>query len=438
MMTQMGTDRESFHARVQALYEGVDKSDVLGKIRAKAWDHFLELGLPSRHAETYRLVPLRHLYKGVYALLENSEPSPEKLSLAEVQPHIYPECAQSVLVFVNGSYVEALSNTTALPKQMVVTSLSTAARTYNALLGNRWGKSLMEETDPFAVLNAALHGVGGFVYLPPKTVLKSPLQILHIVDPARAGLLGAFMPRVHFYVGSQSQLKVLSTAATLSGEDYWVNQVHEFVIEEAAHVHYTNLVQEVPQAWHAQAFRAVLKRDSTLTTVAVTDGSKSVRHDYYITLAGTNCEASLYGAWVLRGVKQAHVNIVMEHQQPHCKSTQCFKGVLHDVSRSSFEGKILVRQAAQKTEAYQVNNNLVLSDKAIADSKPNLEIFADDVKATHGATVGRLDEEQLFYLRTRGFSLEAARETLLKGFYNEIIDRIPIHSVRQQAQRIAN
>jgi Fe-S cluster assembly protein SufD len=152
----------------------------------------------------------------------------------------------------------------------------------------------------------------------------------------------------------------------------------------------------------------------------------TTRHDYRVAMSGENSEALLHGLLTLKDRREAHNNILIDHQAPHCRSNQLFKGVLSDVSRSSFEGKILVRQEAQKTEAFQLNNNLLLSERANADSKPNLEIFADDVKASHGATIGQLNAEHLFYLKTRGLRDIEAKKLLVNGFCREILDLIPI------------
>jgi Fe-S cluster assembly protein SufD len=228
-------------------------------------------------------------------------------------------------------------------------------------------------------------------------------------------------------------VRLISTQKNLATSGYFVNQVSEFVIDEGAHVHYTQvLCDEHPQAWHLDAVRATLKRDSTLKTVCVTEGSTTVRTDYKIALTGENAEALLNGVCMLSDKREAHAHIFMEHQAPFCRSFQLFKSVLNDFSRSSFEGKIMVRQAAQKTEAFQLNNNLVLNDHAHADSKPNLEIFADDVKASHGATVGQLDADQLFYMKTRGFSDAEAKNLLVYGFCEQVIEMIPLPSLREE------
>ena len=215
--------------------------------------------------------------------------------------------------------------------------------------------------------------------------------------------------------------------------DCLFNLSFDLSIDEDSHVQYIQSAFDISQdSWYFDACSASLKRNSTFKTVMATAGSTSVRHDYRISLTGENAEAKLNGIWMLSDNNESHTHVLMRHQAPYCRSMQFFKGAIDDVSRSSFEGKIFVEQIAQKTEAFQLNNNLILSDHAIANSKPNLEIFADDVKASHGATVGQLDAEQLFYLKTRGYSEQAAKNLLVYGFCKEVIDLIPIPSLQQK------
>jgi Fe-S cluster assembly protein SufD len=246
------------------------------------------------------------------------------------------------------------------------------------------------------------------------------------------------MPRVNVFVGAQSDVKFVSSLHQTAINGYFINQVTDFIIEENAHVYYAQVLNhEHPQAWHFEAVRAHLKKQSMFKSVCVTEGGMTVRTDYHISLAGENAEALLNGVSMLRDKREAHTHIFIDHQAPNCRSYQLFKSVLKDFSRSSFEGKIMVRQAAQKTEAFQLNNNLLLNEHCHADSKPNLEIFADDVKASHGATVGQLDEEQLFYMRTRGFPEKAAKNLLIYGFTEQVIEMINLLSLKQMiSQRV--
>lgn len=425
MMAQPGLEQETFKHLLENLRTQAHVSDPLERIRQKAWQHFLSLGLPSRHNEVYRYIKLRHLFSQPYQLA-----SEKQLTKEQIQAWIHPECAESVIVFVNGNYVSQLSCLEALPAKVVVSSIQEAASTYGALLNNYWAKTLKEEKDAFAVLNAALHRKGVFLYVPPKTIVEAPIQILHVIHTGDQ--LQMLTPRLQVFVGTQSDVRLISTQQNLAVTSYFVNQVEEFVLEERAHVQYTQvLCAEHPQAWHLDALRATLKRESTLKTVCVTEGSLTVRTDYKILLEGERAEALLNGVAMLAEKREAHTHVFMDHQAPACRSYQLFKNVLNDFSRSSFEGKIMVRQAAQKTEAFQLNNNLLLNDYAHSDSKPNLEIFADDVKASHGSTVGQLDPEQLFYMKTRGFSDQEAKNLLIYGFCEQVIEMIPVASLRQ-------
>ncbi len=233
--------------------------------------------------------------------------------------------------------------------------------------------------------------------------------------------------------GRLAEIALSETVAEINCSGYCLNQVCDMALEDGAQVKlYSETSDLSSDAWHFNALRASLKRDARLKVVNFTDGAMTIRNDYRVMITGEGADACLNGVAMLDDKREAHTNILMDHQAPNCRSNQLFKTVLTDISRASFEGKIYVHQEAQKTEAYQLNNNLILSDKANADSKPNLEIFADDVKASHGATVGQLDEEQLFYCRTRGYSLDEARNLLVHGFCEEVIDLITIPSVHQR------
>lgn len=426
-----GTEQEAFTSFLENLRQNTVLVDSLDKIRQKSWDHFLSLKLPSRQNEAYRHVKLRQLFSQPH-----QAPGKKAIQFDQIASWIYPECRQSFLVFVNGVFKSELSCLDALPSKLVIAPLQEAMQTYGALLNNHWTKSLKEETDPFAVLNGALHHQGVFLYLPPKCSVDAPIQLLHLIDNDDQFQLT--MPRVQIFVGAHSVLQIIATQKNLNSTGYFVNQTAELVLEEGSQVNYTQILcEEHPQSWHFDALRATLKKNSILKTICVTEGSATVRNDYKITLAGENAEALLNGVWMLGEKRESHTHILIDHQAPHCRSFQLFKGVLTDFSRSSFEGKIMVRQAAQKTEAFQLNKNLVLDNRAHASSKPNLEIFADDVKASHGATVGQLDQDQLFYMKTRGFSDEEAKNLLIYGFCQQVIEMITLSSLREKINKRA-
>lgn len=426
MMTEPFLETDQFQKSLESFFKQVVLEDPLQRMRAKAWEKFLMLGLPTKKSEVFRYLNMRKLFvKELVAAI------PHQISFEAIKSAILPECQNSVIVFVNGCFSPTLSNLSALPKQVIVQALPDAIKTYGTFLKNNWEKSLKEEMDPFVVLNAALHKLGVFVYLPPKCIVETPLQILHVVQTEDAFML--LQPRVQFFLGALASLNVVSSHLHLDDRAYFINQVVDFSLEDGSQLNYTqDLSRSYNQLWHFDATRAFLKRDCLFKSVLVTEGSATTRADYRISLADENSEASLNGMWMLNGKNEAHTHVLMDHQAYGCRSLQLFKGVLNDLSRSSFEGKILVKQVAQKTEAYQLNHNLLLSDKANADSKPNLEIFADDVKASHGATVGQLDPEQIFYLESRGFLKEDAKNILIYGFCQEVVDLISIPSLKER------
>lgn len=432
MMLEPGLEQETFKLLLEKCREQNKPVESMQRLKAKAWEHYLALGLPTKKNEAYRYIKLRQLFSQTY------QPGEEiPLTENEIEQWILPESKQSVLVFVNGFFQPQLSNTDALPSKIFVSTIEEALSTFGAFINNQWSKGLKEETDSFAVLNAALHTKGAFLYIPPKCRIEAPIQILHIIDSSTNPSL--LIPRLQLFVGSHAQVEVVHTQHHLSDQSYFVNMASEWAIEEGASVHYVQAqCNEHHRSWHFEAFRAVMKRDSKLTVTCATQGSLSVRNDYRVALTGENAEATLNSVSMLPNKQESHAHIFMDHQAPHCRSFQLFKSVLKDFSRSAFEGKIMVRREAQKTEAFQLNNNLILDDHAHADSKPNLEIFADDVKASHGATVGQLDPDQLFYMKTRGFTDAQAKNLLILGFCEQVIQTITIPSLKSAISFIAS
>ena len=416
MRSPPSSEQEQFGAMLEGLFGEASPGRLPQPIREKAWKRFLELGLPTHHHEPYRYVKLSRLYGQSFQVA-----APSQLTREQTHPFIEPGSEGSCLVFVNGRYQPRLSNTDALPKRLLVTTLSSAMTTYGAYLKNYWGKSTKSEMDPFAAVNTALNGDGAFVYLPPKTVVEVPIQFLHIVDAASIPTL--MLPRIHTFVGPHSRAKFISTHATISQGSFFTHLLTEWAVEEGASI---NFVQKntapSDDGWIFAATRATLKQDGAFHSYSLTEGG--VRQDYRVSLVGENAEALLNGIWQLQDHHEAHTHVYIDHQAPSCRSKQDFRGVLNDCSRSSFFGKIYVGPQAQKTDAYQSNHNLLLSDNAMAACLPHLEIFADDVKASHGATMGQLDAEQLFFLRARGIPDAAAKKLLVEGFLQEILQQM--------------
>lgn len=405
----------------------VKEPDAFKKHRARAWDRFLEMGLPQRGDDAYQYMHLKPLFAQKFV------PASQKKAYTrdEIIEKVAPECIHSYFVFIDGLFFEALSDTTAVAPSVVRMPLSQAMRSYGTLVNNSWTKAVKEEVDPFAFLNMACSVDGLFLYVPPKVEVEVPLQIIHILTNESVWA----MPRVHIFQSAHSKLTLTITTVSeeLSDQKGFCNTYTEAHLEEGAMM---TLVQQgaVKQGWQLDALRMTLKRASRAEVFKIGGSLAALRRESRIELAGEGAEANISGSWMLDGDTETHVNVFVDHQAPYTRSMQLFKGVLRDRSHSSFQGKIMVRKEAQKTEAYQLNNNLLLSEKAVANSKPNLEVFADDVKASHGATVGQLDFEELFYLKSRGFSEEDARACLIAGFCREVTGKLPLASQRHAAE----
>ncbi|MDE3045905.1 MAG: Fe-S cluster assembly protein SufD [Verrucomicrobiota bacterium] len=389
--------------------------DALNAWRKKAYERFLAIGFPKPKQEAFQYLPLSKLE----SVWPKTFAPRSTLSKGDIASAILPECETAHLVFVDGYFDSTLSS---IPKGLLCLPLDAALKSYGLFLQNRWAKK--EEQDPFCLLNYAVHGTGAFLYLPPETVLSQPLQILHVMTGKSIA-----SPRLQVTVGKASELRLVQTVLPLG--QVFCNSSIDIALEAEASLHWLDVQLLPADAWAFGALRASLKRGARLQALHATNGAETVRLSAQIELLEENSSALLQGLSMLTGQRQSHLNCLVEHAAPHCQSRQHIKMALNGQSRSSFEGKIFVRPIAQKTEAYQLNNNLLLSDEAAVHTKPNLEILADDVKASHGATVAQLSEEALFYLRSRGLDAPAARTLLLEAFCRELIDTVGIASLKE-------
>ena len=289
MLMQPRSEQDEFLDQLKQRYGMVSLSDALGRMRAQAWDRFLHLGLPTRQTEVYQYVKLRQLYAQRY---QHSE---TVLTRDVVAPYVCPR-RKPVIVSVNGRFSPELSDLSALGSKVVVSELSAAMNTYGAFLSNQWTAALKDETDAFAVANAALHSGGVLIYVAPRTQVSAPIQLLRIVHGQ--GVLS--LPRLHVFLGSEAEASLVSTTVEIEASGYALNGVCEVTLEDNARLHFSQATQGLSaNAWLLDALRARLKRHSVLNTVAYTDGAMTMRNDYRIILAGEGAEAALNGLWML-------------------------------------------------------------------------------------------------------------------------------------------
>ncbi|MGE0198968.1 MAG: Fe-S cluster assembly protein SufD [Simkaniaceae bacterium] len=364
--------------------------------KQKAWERLHLKGFPNRKWGAFQYVPLKALYETSFIPLTKATPAIEK--------------KKNTCVFVNGEFRPELSQV----EQIICLPLSEAIRSYGMLLHKNWVQMLAEETNPFFLLNHALYEEGLFLYVPPQ--VQSSIEWLFLT----VGDSTIHMPKMEVHLGKGAVLNIQSHHR---GEgSYWHNESLSMSLDEGARLFLEEKISHSAEAFGFHSKRLKLKRDAKFECLVLSKGAKVERHDIAAVLKGENGEVDLKGLSLLSEKREMHHHLFVKHEAPHTRSNQHYKTVLSDRARSSFEGKIYVEKEAQKTEAYQLNNNLLLSPKAQAMSKPNLEIMADDVKASHGATCTQPKADEMFYLRTRGLSEKEAKRHLVKGFCRELMN----------------
>ena len=406
------------------------ETSSLTVLKESSWKKFLSLGFPDRGNEAFQYYPFGRLQE---ALLQRNEATPECSQIEELPSVILEESKRSSLVFLDGEFRGDLSSLENLPKQVVILSLEEALdSSYSQFLKHRMQVLLQQEEDPLALLNGALCSSGLFIYVPSKVRIPAPIQLVFMQTDSSLPYIGT---RVHLFLGAHSEVQIInSNEGTLKG-DTLCNHFFDVSLEEGAMFSCTRSTGQENKTFSFESFRASLKKESVMKSFLATFGSSAMRHDYRVSLLGERADADLSGLAAVGHTNHSHVNVYMDHSAHSCRSNQFFKNALFSQSKASFTGKIHVKRPAQKTEAYQLNKNLLFSDQATIYSKPNLEIFADDVKASHGSTIAQIDEEQMLYLRTRGISSKEATALLTVGFCQELLDKISLKSLRKTLER---
>ena len=392
----------------------------LSAINQAGIERFALLKFPHKKHEMYTFVNTHELAGTAFELAADSP-----VDAAWVQSQIYPACENSVVVFVNGAYQESLSDLSSLGDSFKIQCLSEAIA--DSEIKQTLLDALENENDVFAAINSAFVHHGVWIDIPAKATLENPVQFLYISTGSVSAPVTSH-PRLVMRLGEMAELKMIVTYAG-TRENYFINAVKDFIVRDGAGITFTQVQKDDAESWHCSKMRVQLHRDARFFARNASSGNRLARHHYEVRLKEEGAELHLTGASVLKNQEQAHNFVRVHHEAPHCNSNQLFKNVIDDKGRSSFDGTVIVDKGAQLTNSDQLINNLMLSDEAHADNKPNLMIFADDVKCTHGTTVGQIDEDQLFYLKTRGLSQELAKSLLTTSFVASLIQTIPFPDV---------
>lgn len=393
-------------------------------LRAAGISRFAEVGFPSTTNEEWRFTNLAAIAREPF-----DSPRTGPVDRDAVLAHAFD--AGHRIVFVDGRFAPELSQLTELPAGVVVDSLAAVLAREPGRLEPFLGRHAAIGDHPFVALNSAFFTDGVFVEIPRGTVVETPIQLLYVTTRA-AGARALLALRNVIVARENSQSIIVETYAGAGGAGYLNCLVTEVALEANAHVDHSKIQKDAVDAFHLATSQFYQARSSNLFSHSISTGGAFVRNDVNAVLDGEGADCTLNGLYVLRGSQFLDNHMRVDHAKAHCSSFELFKGVLDERSRAVFNGRIFVAKGAQKTDAKQSSRNLLLSREALVNANPQLEIFADDVKCTHGSTVGQLDEDAIFYLRSRGIGEEAARSLLTYAFASDIVERIRVEPVRRE------
>ena len=412
----------------------VREPDWLAGHRRRSLARFAELGFPSRRSEAWRYLDLRTLEEAPMlpaGAVRGASDAATRAQLAEVG---FSGAAHR-LVLVDGRFAPELSAVDELPSGVWLGPTETAIAERPDLIRSAIEAPPLDAFRPFAALNAAFFADGFVLDIAPGVALNRPVEIVHLASGE-----GSLHTRSVVTIGAGGRAAIFETFA--GRRSYWRNDVVELRLAAGAELARVALVEEAADALHIGEMLAVLGPASRLASFALLLGGRTVRHEATVRSDGEATHCALHGAFVLSGRQQANIVTTVDHAAPGGETREIFKGVAAGRAHGAFQGRITVRPGAQKVDAHQLSRNLVLGPRAAIDTKPELEIYADDVKCSHGAAVGDLDEAALFYLSTRGIGREEARRMLIEAFVREAVElvdspRLREHLLSRVARRLA-
>jgi Fe-S cluster assembly protein SufD len=412
-----------------------DAPSWLAARRQTAAAQFAELGVPNTRNEDWHYTSPQPIASARLTLASADAASRTPVSSADLSPYTFGHPEWSTLAFINGRFAPQLSNTESLPAGVRVLDLETAWKEEGALLERHLGQvAVAPEAAAFTALNTACLSDGAVIIVSKEMVVDTPIHLLWISDAQALGTLTA--PRTLVLVERHATATLIESFVGVGAREYVTNAVSEVVLEDGATLHHTKVQREVDSAMHVGTIQAHQARDSHYVSFSFHTGAALGRTNIYTTLAGEGAGSTLNGLYMLDGTQHGDHQTRIEHAEPNCFSREIYKGILDGHSHGVFNGKVYVHPIAQKTDGKQTNNTLLLSKDAQIDTKPQLEIFADDVKCTHGATVGQIDRQALFYFTSRGIDHETARRLLVYAFAADVLETIEAPAVRDALEEL--
>jgi Fe-S cluster assembly protein SufD len=425
---------EHYFARFERFLEGRIANDPswLRALRVEAMGAFSDLGFPSTKLEEWKYTNVGPIAALPFELADPGEAG--SVTSVHVEEIAFPLFACSLFVFVNGQFQPGLSTPHSLSGDLHVESLASLRQGEPSRLEGRLAQQVDFKTNAFAALNTAFLDDGAVISIPKNEAVEQPIHLVFIATEPSGPRVSH--PRLLIEAGAGSQATIVIDTVSLGGGERLTNLVTEVVTEPNAKLDLVQLQREDGGSFCITSLCARQERDSQLTCHTVTLGGALVRNDLAVTLGGEGAACKLNGLFVGTGEQTIDNHTLVDHALPHGTSRELYKGILGGRSRGVFRGRVIVRPDAQKTDATQSNPNLLLSDGAQVNTKPQLEIYADDVKCSHGSSIGQLDADTLFYLRSRGIDETAARDLLAQGFASEITSALPSEALGERVREI--
>jgi Fe-S cluster assembly protein SufD len=431
MAVQLDKDGNYGAAFRELLKQRADEPSWLRRAREDAFARFESVGFPTVGEEEWKYTNVTPIARANFRPAITTAATGLK---GNVNSLLIPEAKNSRLVFVNGILQRELSSSN-VGDQVVIADLSESLRDpeTEALVKEQFENT--ESENGFAALNAALFSGGAFVQIPRGMEVASPIHLLFI-SQANNGDAPASFPRVLIIAEENSSATILESYSAIGTGAYFTNAIVDVVAKPGARIEHYKVQRENTSAFHVATTSAQISRGARYDTASINVGAQLARHDIDVGFNEEGGECAVDGLYMIGAEQHSDTHSVIDHSSAHCTSRQLYKGVLDGKSHAVFNGKVFVRHGAQQTDAQQTNKNLLLSEDARVDTKPQLEIFADDVKCAHGAAVGQLNDDEIFYLESRGINPALARNMLTYGFAEEVIEKIKIESIQRELNEV--
>ncbi len=404
----------------------------LGDLRQKAFTAFNKLGIPAARHEEWKYTRINSLFNKEYEFPVNEAKTISSGDVDAIRLPGYEKANE--LIFINGVFCASMSSIRSAGQLVVIPLKEAAGNEYKNIVATHLGHSSNYQKDGINALNTAFVQDGVFIFIKEKQVLEHPIYIYNITDARVANIFS--QPRSLVYLGERAQAQLVQSFVTIGLSDVFTNEVMEIVVEKDARLEYYKIQNETSQSNNVSTTHIRQTGKSFTHTVTISLDGGIVRNNLNIVLDAEYCESHLYGLYFQQGQSHIDNHTVVDNVKPNCFSNQLYKGIMDGSSTGVFNGKIFVQRDAQKTNAYQSNKNILLSELATVNTKPQLEIFADDVKCSHGCTIGHLDDEGLFYLQSRGITEKNAKSLLLHAFADDILEKINIPVIRDHIDNL--